>query len=82
MAGAWPAKKGHGFFQITSKIIKSDTYYTPSGETAPIPTVLDITNGLYGEVGMFKNTALTFNLGLFKYWSLNEQVRYNPGLDD
>ena len=80
-AGAWPIGKGKGFFQLTSKVVSSDKYYTPGGDLVTIPRVLDVTNSVYGEMGLFKNISLTVNSTILKYWSLNELVIHNPGLN-
>lgn len=74
LAGALPPEPGHGFFQVTSKIISARRYYTHTGETQDIPKALDIANALYGEAGFAKNTAFTVNAVLYKYWSLEEQL--------
>jgi hypothetical protein len=75
-AGAWPQKKGSGYYKFSLRFIYAEEFYDDSGEEIPLNgTFTDLTADLYGEYGLTDYLTLTANLTGYRYISFES----NPG---
>jgi hypothetical protein len=51
-AGGWTQPQGKGYFKLNEQIIRSDSYFKPSGKKEPITAQSRYTTSLYGEFGL------------------------------
>lgn len=71
MAGAWPQKKGGGYYKISFRYLSGEKIYNSDGLKDPIPKFTDITLGLFGSYGLTENLTAFMNVGLFKSTKLD-----------
>lgn len=57
-AGGWTHPKGKGYFKLNEQVIKSDTYFQPSGDRIDITAQSRYTTSLYGEFGLADRLTL------------------------
>ncbi|MDO8548928.1 MAG: hypothetical protein Q7S39_02095, partial [Ignavibacteria bacterium] len=51
-AGAWPQKKGSGYYKLSFRFIEAENFYDEEGKKIPLNgTFTDLTLGFYGEYG-------------------------------
>jgi hypothetical protein len=65
-AGAWPEKKGGGFYKLSFRYLKGDKIYNSSGDKVAIHDFTDLTFGFYGTYGLKDNITLLLNVIPFK----------------
>jgi hypothetical protein len=75
-AGAWPQKKGSGYYKLSLRFIYAEDFYDESGEKIPLNgTFTDLTVGFYSEYGLFDNLTLTTGILGYRYIEFES----NPG---
>lgn len=57
-AGGWTHPRGKGYFKLNEQIIRSDSYFKPSGKKEPITAQSRYTTSLYGEFGLADRLTL------------------------
>jgi len=73
-AGAWPQKKGSGFFNLSLRAIRATEFYEKDGNKIGIPTLGDYTTTFYTEYGVTDRLTAILNVPLLKRITLNKQV--------
>ena len=58
VAGGWTHPKGKGYFKLNEQIIRSDSYFEPSGDRIDITDQSRYTPSLYGEYGFANRLTL------------------------
>ena len=56
--GGWTQPHGKGYFKLNEQLIRSDSYFQPSGEKVPITDQSRYTTSLYGEFGLVDRLTL------------------------
>jgi hypothetical protein len=69
--GAWTQKKGSGYFQLGSQIIRANEFYEPDGNKIDITTLGDYTITIYGEYGVTENFTLFGSFPVLRRLTLN-----------
>lgn len=75
--GGWPQPKGKGYFKLSQYIIRSGSYYAPSGDIIDIATASIYITSLYGEYGVTDRFTVIGYVPFFSRATLNEQVNAN-----
>lgn len=57
-AGGWTHAPGKGYFKLNEQIIRSDSYFEPSGDRIDITDQSRYTTSLYGEYGLANRLTL------------------------
>ncbi|MDE3000331.1 MAG: hypothetical protein OXU79_14750 [Gemmatimonadota bacterium] len=57
-AGGWTHPKGKGYFKLNEQVIKSNSYFQPSGDRIDITNQSRYTTSLYGEFGLVERFTL------------------------
>lgn len=57
-AGGWTQPRGNGYFKLNEQIIRSDSYFKPSGKKELITSQSRYTTSLYGEFGLVDRLSL------------------------
>ncbi|MDD9949292.1 MAG: hypothetical protein OXU48_07155 [candidate division Zixibacteria bacterium] len=57
-AGGWTHAPGKGYFKLNEQIIRSDSYFDPSGDRIDITDQSRYTTSLYGEYGLANRLTL------------------------
>ena len=57
-AGGWTQAPGKGYFKLNEQLIKSDSYFQPSGRKTDITELSRYTTSLYGEFGLVDRLTL------------------------
>ena len=57
-AGGWTHAPGKGYFKLNEQLIKSDSYFQPSGRKTDITELSRYTTSLYGEFGLVDRLTL------------------------
>lgn len=57
-AGGWTHPRGKGYFKLNEQIIRSDSYFKPSGKKELITAQSRYTTSLYGEFGLVDRLSL------------------------
>jgi len=73
-AGAWPEKKGGGYYKLSFRYLKGNKIYNNSGDKSAIPDFTDITIGFYGTYGLTDNVTLTLNAIPYKSVKLDTTI--------
>ncbi|MBT4099282.1 MAG: hypothetical protein HOE86_16650, partial [Gemmatimonadetes bacterium] len=73
-AGAWTQPKTHGYYEISTQMLRGDDYRDRDGFATLIPTLSEYTVSLYAEYGLLDNVTLVGYAPLFKRITLNEQI--------
>ncbi len=75
-AGAWPQKKGSGYYKLNLRFIYAEDFYDERGEKIPLNgTFTDLSVGFYGEYGL--SDYLTLTTGILGYRYI--EFESNPG---
>lgn len=77
-AGAWPEKKGGGYYKLSFRYLKGDKIYNSNGDKVAIPDFTDLTIGFYGTYGLTDKITLSLNASPYKSEKLDSSV---PGID-
>jgi len=64
-AGAWPLKKGKGYYKIDFRYLTGDKIYNNDGNKIPVPKFTDITVGIFGSYGFTNNLTGFINVAPF-----------------
>ena len=75
--GGWPIPKGKGFFKLSQNAIRSDGFFTPSGDIVDIPTTSIYITSLYGEYGITDRFGVIAYAPFFSRATLNRQALPN-----
>ncbi len=75
--GGWPIPKGKGYFKLGEYFIRSNSYYSPSGEIIDIATASIYITSAYLEYGLTHRLGVTAYVPFFSRATLNEQVSSN-----
>ncbi len=65
-AGGWTHPKGKGYFKLNEQLIRSDSYFQPSGEKVAITDQSRYTTSLYGEFGLVDRLTLVGYLPFYQ----------------
>jgi len=57
-AGGWTHPRGKGYFKLNEQVIKSDSYFEPTGDRVDITDLSRYTTSLYGEFGLVERFTL------------------------
>jgi hypothetical protein len=71
LAGAWPQKKGGGYYKISFRYLSGEKIYNSDGVKIPIPKFTDYTLGLFGSYGLTDKLTAFMNVGLFRSTKLD-----------
>ena len=71
LAGAWPQKKGGGYYKISFRYLSGEKIYNSDGVKVPIPKFADYTLGLFGSYGLTEKLTAFMNVGLFRSTKLD-----------
>ena len=66
LGGAWPEKKGGGYYKLSFRYLKGEKIYNSDGDKVAIPDFTDISVGFYGTYGLTDKITLSFNLSPYK----------------
>lgn len=66
VAGAWPQKKGTGYYKLDFRYMGSDKTYDSDGIKVPIPKLTDMTIGMFGSYGITDKLTGFIGLAAFK----------------
>lgn len=66
VAGAWPQKKGTGYYKLDFRYMGSDKTYSSDGIKIAIPKLTDITIGMFGSYGITDKLTGFIGLAAFK----------------
>ena len=75
-AGGWTHPRGKGYFKLNEQLIKSDSYFKPSGRKTDITELSRYTTSLYGEFGLVDRLTL---VGYIPFYQRISEDR--PGSD-
>ncbi|OEK06848.1 hypothetical protein [Roseivirga misakiensis] len=78
--GGWPIPKGKGYLKLSQYVIRSNSYFTPSGDIVDISTASIYISSIYGEYGLTDRLGVTAYMPFFSRATLNEQVSTNGTL--
>ena len=78
--GAWPQKKGSGYYKISFLYLSGDNIYNSDGVKIPIVKFNDFTIGAFGSFGITENLTGFLNVTLFKSTNL-DSTRQDAGFD-
>jgi hypothetical protein len=70
-AGAWPQKKGTGYYKIDFRYLTGNKIYNNDGIKIPIPQFTDITIGVFGSYGFTNNLTGFINIAPFRSSSVD-----------
>ncbi|MYA76224.1 MAG: hypothetical protein F4132_08260 [Gemmatimonadetes bacterium] len=65
-AGGWTHAPGKGYFKLNEQIIRSDSYFEPSGDRIDITDQNRYTTSLYGEYGLANRLTLVGYLPFYQ----------------
>jgi len=66
VAGAWPQKKGTGYYKLDFRYMSSDKTYSSDGIKVSIPKLTDMTIGMFGSYGITDNLTGFIGFAAFK----------------
>ena len=66
VAGAWPQKKGTGYYKLDFRYMGSDKTYSSDGIKVSIPKLTDMTIGMFGSYGITDNLTGFIGFAAFK----------------
>ncbi|MFY0593168.1 hypothetical protein [Roseivirga sp.] len=72
--GGWPIPKGKGYLKLSQFVIRSNQYFSPSGQIIDISTASIYISSIYGEYGLTDRLGVTAYMPFFSRATLNEQV--------
>ncbi len=75
-AGGWTHPMGKGYFKLNEQLIRSDSYFQPSGDRVDITDQSRYTTSLYGEFGLVDRLTL---VGYIPFYQRISEDR--PGSD-
>ena len=75
-AGGWTHPRGKGYFKLNEQLIRSDSYFQPSGDKVDITDQSRYTTSLYGEFGLVDRLTL---VGYIPFYQRISEDR--PGSD-
>ena len=75
-AGGWTHPKGKGYFKLNEQLIRSDSYFQPSGDKVDITDQSRYTTSLYGEFGLVDRLTI---VGYIPFYQRISEDR--PGSD-
>jgi len=78
--GAWPQKKGSGYYKISFLYLSGDNIYNSDGVKIPIAQFNDFTIGAFGSFGITENLTGFLNVTLFKSTTL-DSASQDAGFD-
>ena len=78
--GAWPQKKGSGYYKISFLYLSGDNIYNSDGVKIPIAQFNDFTVGAFGSFGITENLTGFLNVTLFKSTTL-DSASQDAGFD-
>ncbi len=78
--GAWPQKKGSGYYKISFLYLSGDNIYNSDGVKIPIAQFNDFTIGAFGSFGITEKLTGFLNVTLFKSTNL-DSTRQDAGFD-
>lgn len=81
LAGGWTQKKGKGYYQISSQIIRTDKYIDPTGNELTIPTIGDYTINFYAEYGLTDDLTAVTDFPFFRRITLNKLLGSQSGFE-
>ena len=64
--GAWPQKKGGGYYKVDFRYVSGTKIYTPDGKKVPIPKFSDMTVGAFATYGFTNELTGFIGAALFK----------------
>lgn len=70
-ASGWTQKKGTGYFQLSSQVIRANEFYEPGGNKIDITTFGDYTVSLYAEYGLTDRLTAYGSFPFIKRLTLN-----------
>ncbi len=70
--GGWTHPRGQGYFKLNEQIIRSDSYFKPSGEKVLITAQSRYTTSLYGEFGLTDRLTLVGYIPFYQRISENK----------
>lgn len=56
--GGWTHARGKGYFKLNEQLVRSDSYFQPSGKKTDITDLSRYTTSLYGEFGLVERFTL------------------------
>ena len=65
-AGGWTHAPGKGYFKLNEQIVRSDSYFEPSGDRMDITDQSRYTTSLYGEFGLVERFTLVGYIPFFQ----------------
>ena len=68
-AGGWTHPRGKGYFKLNEQIIRSSSYFQPSGDKIDITDQSRYTTSLYGEFGLVERLTLVGYIPFYQHIS-------------
>jgi len=78
--GAWPQKKGSGYYKLSFRYLNGDNIYNSDGVKIPIAKFKDFTIGAFGSFGITEKLTGFLNVTLFKSTTL-DSASQDAGFD-
>lgn len=78
--GGWTPKKNKGFLKFGQNILRSNKFYSPSGDIVDINTVSLYTTSFYGEYGLTDRLAVIIYAPIFVRATFNKQKFRQTGM--
>jgi hypothetical protein len=78
--GGWTPKKKKGFFKFGQNILRSNKFYSPSGDIIDVTTISLYTTSLYGEYGLTDRLAAIMYAPLFVRNTINKMESRQTGM--
>jgi hypothetical protein len=80
LGGAWPQKKGSGYYKMSFRYLSGDNIYNSDGVKIPIAKFNDFTIGAFGAFGITEKLTGFLNVTLFKSTTL-DSASQDAGFD-
>ncbi len=74
LAGAWPQKRGEGYYKIGFRVTQADMFYDRSGNKMRVPTFTDFTTSFYGEYGITDRLTLLASAPFYKRLTTEREI--------
>ena len=68
-AGGWTHAPGRGYFKLNEQLVKSESYFQPSGRKTDITELSRYTTSLYGEYGLVDRLTLVGYIPFYQHIS-------------
>jgi len=78
--GGWTPKKKKGYFKFGQNMLRSNKFYSPSGDIIDITTISLYTTSIYGEYGLTDRLATIVYAPLFVRNTINKQESRQTGM--